>query len=47
MCIRDRTGGVYRLGSRKLQLSVRSNRLTVRVGSSYTDFLEFLSKAAF
>ena len=40
-------GGVYRLGSRKLQLSVRSNRLTVRVGQNYTDFLEFLSKAAF
>ena len=45
--LEKQSGGVYRLGSRKLQLSVRSNRLTVRVGSTYTDFLEFLSKAAF
>ena len=39
-------GTVYRLGSRKLQLSIRNSRLMVRVGSSYTDFLEYLSKAA-
>lgn len=39
-------GTVYRLGSRKLQLSIRNSRLMVRVGASYTDFLEYLSKAA-
>uniref|UniRef100_A0A7S2IC50 Uncharacterized protein n=1 Tax=Haptolina brevifila TaxID=156173 RepID=A0A7S2IC50_9EUKA len=39
-------GTVYRLGSRKLQLSIRSSRLMVRVGSTYCDFLEYLSKAA-
>lgn len=39
-------GAVYRLGSRKLQLSIRNNRLTVRVGSNNIDFLEYLSKAA-
>lgn len=39
-------GTVYRLGSRKLQLSIRNSRLMVRVGTTYTDFLEYLSKAA-
>jgi len=39
-------GTVYRLGSRKLQLSIRNSRLMVRVGSTYCDFLEYLSKAA-
>ena len=39
-------GVVYRLGTRKLQLSIRNSRLTVRVGNSYLDFLEYLSKAA-
>ena len=40
------SGATYRLGSRKLQLSVRNGRLTVRVGSNNIDFLEYLSKAA-
>ena len=44
---KQQAGGLYRLGSRKRQLSVRNHRLTVRVGNNYTDFLEFLSKAAF
>ena len=45
--LEKQSGAVYRLGSRKLQLSIRNSRLTVRVGSSnFIDFLEYLSKAA-
>ena len=33
-------------GAGKLQLSLRNSRLTVRVGSNFIDFLEYLSKAA-
>ena len=40
------SGTLYRLGSRKLQLSVRNSRLMVRVGSNFSDFLEYLSMAA-
>ncbi|KAL1528244.1 hypothetical protein AB1Y20_009602 [Prymnesium parvum] len=39
------SGCVYRLGSRKLALNIRNNRLMVRVGNGYCDFLEYLSKA--
>jgi len=44
--LEKQSGSVYRLGSRKLQLAIRNTRLTVRVGSNYIDFLEYLSKAA-
>ena len=40
------TGCVYRLGQRKLSLSIRNNRLMVRVGGGFCDFLEYLSKAS-
>ena len=44
--LEKQSGSVYRLGSRKLQLAIRNTRLTVRVGTNYIDFLEYLSKAA-
>ena len=44
--LEKQAGATYRLGSRKLQLSIRHSRLNVRLGSSYIDFLEYLSKAA-
>ena len=44
--LEKQTGTLYRLGSRKLQLSVRNSRLMVRVGSNFSDFLEYLSMAA-
>ena len=39
-------GCVYRLGQRKLSLNIRNNRLMVRVGGGFCDFLEYLSKAS-
>ena len=44
--LEKQSGPVFRLGSRKLQLSIKNGRLTVRVGQNYIDFLEYLSKAA-
>ena len=38
---------VYQLGSRKVTLNVISNKLVVRLGGGFTDFLEFLEKARF
>eukprot|EP01052_Picozoa_sp_SAG31_P035364 SAG31_NODE_4257_length_3414_cov_1.764706_2_plen_261_part_00 len=38
---------VYKLGNRKVSLSVISGKLVVRAGAGYVDFLNFLEKARF
>ena len=38
---------VYQLGCRKVTLNVVAEKLVVRLGGGYTDFLEFLEKARF
>eukprot|EP01047_Picozoa_sp_COSAG01_P031983 COSAG01_NODE_2294_length_7967_cov_41.570539_5_plen_82_part_00 len=39
--------GCWQLGNRKVTLNVIANKLVVRLGGGFTDFLEFLEKARF
>ena len=46
-CADKKSDCVYQLGNRKVTLSAIANKLVVRLGGGYSDFLEFLEKARF